>query len=156
MKDEARCLLGHFIRYWYKSWYSNCGHSWMLPVHPSSFCYSTTSTFGFPHKIWCQEIELDCIWTILLDIINYTKEWRNILDLLLVYVTMTMRYPELHKTQSNVDGDIIMHKLPKDGAARAAWINAILKDTYFCDDLPAWPLGNGLPVFSKINPSPVR
>ena len=33
---------------------------------------------------------------------------------------MTLRYPELHKTQSNVDGDIIMHKLPKDGAARAA------------------------------------
>ena len=30
-----------------------------------------------------------------------------------------MRYPELHKKQSNVDGDIIMHKLPKDGVVRA-------------------------------------
>ena len=27
-----------------------------------------------------------------------------------------MPYPELHKKRSNVDGDIIMHKLPKDGA----------------------------------------
>ena len=39
-----------------------------------------------------------------------------------------MRYPKLHKKHSNVDGDIIMHKLSKDGAVRAAWINAILKD----------------------------
>ena len=39
-----------------------------------------------------------------------------------------IRYPELHKEHSNVGGDIIMHKLPKDGAVRAAWINAILKD----------------------------
>ena len=39
-----------------------------------------------------------------------------------------MRYLELHKKHSNVDGDIIMHKLPKDGAVRAAWINAILKE----------------------------
>ena len=31
-----------------------------------------------------------------------------------------MRYPELHKKHSNVDGDIIMHKLPNNGAARAA------------------------------------
>ena len=26
-----------------------------------------------------------------------------------------------------MDGDIIMHKLPKDGALKAAWINTILK-----------------------------
>ena len=38
-----------------------------------------------------------------------------------------MQYPELHKKHSNVDGDIIMHKLPKDGAIRVAWINAVLK-----------------------------
>ena len=38
-----------------------------------------------------------------------------------------MRYPELPKKHSNVDKDIIMHKLPKDGAVRAPWINAILK-----------------------------
>ena len=32
-----------------------------------------------------------------------------------------MRYPELHKKHSYLDdGDIIMHKLPKDGAIRAA------------------------------------
>ena len=38
-----------------------------------------------------------------------------------------MRYPELHKKHSNVDGDIIMHLLPKDGAVSVALINAILK-----------------------------
>ena len=31
-----------------------------------------------------------------------------------------MQYPQLHKKHSNVDGDIIMHKLPKDVAVRAA------------------------------------
>ena len=31
-----------------------------------------------------------------------------------------MRYPELRKKHSNVDRDIIMHKLPKDGAVTAA------------------------------------
>ena len=31
-----------------------------------------------------------------------------------------MRYLELYKKNSNVDGDIIMHKLPKDGAVRTA------------------------------------
>ena len=31
-----------------------------------------------------------------------------------------MQYPELHKKQSNLDGDIIMHKLPKDGAIKTA------------------------------------
>ena len=39
-----------------------------------------------------------------------------------------MQYPQLHKKHSNVGGNIIMHKLPKDGAVRAVWINAILKD----------------------------
>ena len=39
-----------------------------------------------------------------------------------------MRYPELHRKHSNVDGDTIIPKLPKDGAVRAAWIKAILKD----------------------------
>ena len=40
---------------------------------------------------------------------------------------MTMQYPELHKKHGNVDGDIIMHKLPKDGAVKTAWTNVILK-----------------------------
>ena len=31
-----------------------------------------------------------------------------------------MQYPELHTKQNNVDADIIMHKLPKDGAVKAA------------------------------------
>ena len=53
------------------------------------FWHLATLTFAFPHNIWCREIELDCIWTILLDIINYTEEWGKILDVLLVYVTMT-------------------------------------------------------------------
>ena len=30
-----------------------------------------------------------------------------------------MQYPELYKQHSNMDGDIIMHKLPKNGAIRA-------------------------------------
>ena len=38
-----------------------------------------------------------------------------------------MQYPEINKKHSNLDGDIIMHKLPEDGAVIAAWINAILK-----------------------------
>ena len=31
-----------------------------------------------------------------------------------------IKYPELHKKCSNVDGDIIMHKLPKDGTVKVA------------------------------------
>ena len=31
-----------------------------------------------------------------------------------------MQYLELHKKRSNVDGDIIIHKLPKNGAVKAA------------------------------------
>ena len=31
-----------------------------------------------------------------------------------------MQYSELHKKHSNVDGDIIMHKLPNDGAVKVA------------------------------------
>ena len=38
-----------------------------------------------------------------------------------------MRYPELYENHSNVDGDIIMHKLPKGIAGRDARINVILK-----------------------------
>ena len=37
------------------------------------------------------------------------------------------QYPGLHKKHSNVDGDIIMHKLSEDGAVKAARINSILK-----------------------------
>ena len=76
-----------------------------------------------------------------------------------------MQYPELHKKHSNVDGDIIMHKLPKDGAVKAAWINTILKGrkqliqeslhTFVATYLLGWLINSSL-VFNKINPSPVR
>ena len=58
-----------------------------------------------------------------------------------------------------------MHKLPKDGAVKAAWINAILKGrklliqgciyTFIMTSLLGW-LINPSPVFNKINSSPVR
>ena len=38
-----------------------------------------------------------------------------------------MQYPKLYKKHSHVDGNIIMLKLSKDGAVKAAWINTILK-----------------------------
>ena len=76
-----------------------------------------------------------------------------------------MEYPELNKKHSNVDWDIIMYKLPKDGAVKAAWINTILKGrkqliqeslhTFVTTSLLGW-LINSSPVFNKINPSPVR
>ena len=62
-------------------------------------------------------------------------------------------------------GDIIMHKLPKDGAVKAAWIKTILKSTkqllqeslqaFVTTSLVGW-LINPSPVFNKINSSPVR
>ena len=54
--------------------------------------------FFTPHNIWPREVKLDCIWTIPLDIINYTKELGNILDVLLIYVTM------ICNTQSCIKG----------------------------------------------------
>ena len=38
-----------------------------------------------------------------------------------------IKYPELHKKHSNMDGGIILQKLLKDGATKVAWINATLK-----------------------------
>ena len=76
-----------------------------------------------------------------------------------------MQYPELHKKHSNVDGDIILHKLPKDGVVKAAWIKTILKGrkqliqeslhTFVTTSVLVW-LINPNPVFNKINPSPLR
>ena len=76
-----------------------------------------------------------------------------------------MQYPELHKKHSNVDGDITMHKLPKDKAIKAAWTNTILKGrkqliqesfhTFVTTSLLGW-LINPNPVFNKVNPSPLR
>ena len=79
------------------------------------------------HNIWPREIELDCSWTICVDIINHTKELGNILDVLLVFVTVACDTQSCIKKHSNIDEDIIMHKLPKVGAVRTAWINALLR-----------------------------
>ena len=38
-----------------------------------------------------------------------------------------MRYSELHKKHSNMHGDIVMHKSPKDEFVKAAWIHTISK-----------------------------
>ena len=76
-----------------------------------------------------------------------------------------MQYRELHKKHSNVDRDIIMHKLPKDGPVKAAWINTTLKarhqliqeslPTFVTMSLLGW-LNNPSLAFNKINPSPLR
>ena len=73
-----------------------------------------------------------------------------------------MQYPELYKKHSNMDGDTIMHKLPKDKAVNAAWINTKLKGgkqliqeilhTFVTTSLT---LINPNPVFNKIIQSPV-
>ena len=72
-----------------------------------------------------------------------------------------MQYPELHKKHSNVDGDIIMHKLPKYGVVKAAWINTKLKSRKQLiqesfHTFVTTSLLDPSPVFNKINPSPVR
>ena len=74
-----------------------------------------------------------------------------------------MQCPELHKKHSDMGRDIIMHKLPKDGTVKAAWINTILKgrrkliqeslNSFVTTSLPGW-LINPSPVFNKISPSP--
>ena len=76
--------------------------------------------------MWPREIELDCTWTILLNIIKLKngKHSRCVIGI----CDNENQYPELHKKYSNVDVDTIMNKLTKYGAVRAAWINAILKD----------------------------
>ena len=76
-----------------------------------------------------------------------------------------MRYPELHEKYSNLGADIIMRKLAKDGAVKAAWINTILKGrkqltqenvhAFVTTSLLGW-LINPSPVFKKINPSTVK
>ena len=76
-----------------------------------------------------------------------------------------MQYSELHQKHSNVDREISMHKLPKDGAVKAAWINTTLKGRkqlvqeslllFVTTSLLGW-LSNLSPVFNKINPSTVR
>ena len=49
------------------------------------------------------------------------KHFRCIIDI----CDNNMQYPKLHKKHNNVDGDIIMHNLPKDGVVKAAWINTL-------------------------------
>ena len=76
-----------------------------------------------------------------------------------------MQYPELQKKHGNVDGDIIMQKLSKNRAVKAAWINTksecrkqLIQEnfhTFVTTSLLGW-LINPNPVFNKVNPSPVR
>ena len=64
-----------------------------------------------------------------------------------------------------MDGDIIMHKLPQDGAVKAAWIIIILKGrkqliqenfhTFVTASLLGWLIISS-PVFTKVNPGTVR
>ena len=64
-----------------------------------------------------------------------------------------------------MDGDIVMHNLPKDEAVKAAWINTILKGrkqliqeslhTFVTTSLLGWLINSSL-VFTKFNQSPVR
>ena len=44
------------------------------------------------------------------------KHFRCIIDI----CDNNMQYPKLHKNYNNVNGDIIMHNLPKDGVVKAA------------------------------------
>ena len=77
-----------------------------------------------------------------MDIINCTKKWEKSVDVL-VYVAMGCL--ENHGN-GNLNRDIIMHKLAKNGAVRTAWIKAMLRDInsnskkylYFLNDFPAW------------------
>ena len=75
-----------------------------------------------------------------------------------------MIYPKLHKKNNNVDGDIIMQNLPKDGVVKAAWIKTLKRykklikeslDTFATASLLGW-LFIPSPVFNKINTSPVK
>ena len=78
---------------------------------------------------------------------------------------MTCNAQSCKKKHSNVDGAIIMHKLPKDRTVKVASINAILKGreqliqeslhAFVITSLLGW-LINPSPVFNEINPSPVR
>ena len=76
-----------------------------------------------------------------------------------------MQYTELHKKSSNVEGDIIMHKLPKDGAVKAASIKTILtgRKQLIQEHLRTFVtvsllgrLINPSPAFNIISPSSVR
>ena len=88
------------------------------------------------------------------------KHFRCIIDI----CDNNMQYPKLHKKHNNVDGDIIMHNLPKDGVVKAAWINTLKRykklikerlDTFATASLLGWWFIPS-PVFNKINTSPVK
>ena len=76
-----------------------------------------------------------------------------------------IQYPVLDNRYNNMDGVIIMHKLPKDAAGKYVWVNTILKGRnqliqeslyiFATTSLLGW-LINKSPVFNKVNQSPVR
>ena len=76
-----------------------------------------------------------------------------------------MQYPQLHKKQSNVEGNIIMPKWWKDGAVKVTWINDISKGRKqliqeilhaFISASLRSQLLRPSPVFNKISLSTVR
>ena len=90
--------------------------------------YLTTLTFGFSHHTISDLGKLNLpvyglfFWTQLIKRKN-GRYSRCVIDI----CANDMQYPELHKKRSNVDRDIVMYKLPKDGAVKAAWISTMLK-----------------------------
>ena len=99
---------------------------WIRKIYLTVLLNNINIWFFKPHNIWPREVDLDCIWTILLDIIHYTKKWENILYVLLTYVNMTCNIQSCIKSVV-IWMEISSYKLPKDGAVKAAWINTILK-----------------------------
>ena len=76
-----------------------------------------------------------------------------------------MQYPELHKKHTNVNGDIVMYKLPKDGAVKAVWINSVSEGRkqwiqeslhiFVTTSLLGWSI-HPSPVVNKVILNPVR
>ena len=90
--------------------------------------YLTTLTFGFSHHTISDLGKLNLpvfglfFWTQLIKRKN-GRYSRCVIDI----CANEMQHLELHKKRSNVDRDIVMYKLPKDGAVKAAWISTMLK-----------------------------
>ena len=72
-----------------------------------------------------------------------------------------MQYPELYKKHSNMDGDIIMHKLLKEGAVKAAGTNVRVRFNFlkvireFSQRKQTWVtmVGQEINFFCSISPT---
>ena len=110
-----RTALNNYLRYWYgfTDTYPLNGIGLDMDLDNSFWIWKILNCllnninicFFTPHNIWPREVELSYIWTIPLNIVNYTKEWGNILDALLTYVTMAFN------TQCWIIGTIIWMEL---------------------------------------------